>query len=332
MSETAIDTTAGKPKSFAAMLETMKPQLAAALPKHLSADRMARIALTCYRNTPKLAECDPTSVIAAVVQCAQLGLEPGLMGQAYLIPFKKSWKVGNQWHSRMECQFMPGYRGLVTLARRGGEITSLNAELVYENDEFELSLGVDQKLTHKPKLEGDRGAIKLVYAVAKFKDGGYHFDWMTMDAVQKIRERNDKKNTRNGEARETPWDTDEAEMIKKTMIRRITKMLPMSVELAQAVAVADAVDMGKHAILDGDFVNVSELPGPSETQGSESTGRPMRLVADDAAFKKLVDSWTKPIQSGNKTSTEALAIIATRYELNEKQIAEIHALTPTTVD
>lgn len=253
-----------KGKGFAELLSQMKPQLAAALPKHITPDRMIRIALTCYRMTPKLRECTQESVLGAVVQCAQLGLEPGLLGQAYLIPFKKKWKDASGWHEQLECQFMPGYRGLIALARRSGEVTSINAELVHENDEFELTLGVDPKIVHKPKLDGDRGKVRLVYGVAKFKDGGYHLEWMSMAEVQRIRSRSKAKD-------DGPWVTDENEMIKKTLVRRMSKYLPMSVEMVAAVTASDAADLGKALTIDHDLIAaISDDSKAGETEGPKN--------------------------------------------------------------
>jgi recombination protein RecT len=240
-------------KSFLTMLESMKPQLAAALPKHLSPDRMVRVALTCYRMTPALRECTPESVIGAIVQCAQLGLEPGLLGQAWMIPFKRNQKQPDgSWKSWKECQFIPGYKGLIALARRSGEVTSISTEIVYEKDKFKLTLGVEPNVEHEPYLEGDRGKPRLVYGVAKFKDGGYHLEWMGINDVEKIRLRSKAKD-------DGPWKTDYEQMVRKTVIRRMSNYLPMSVELASAIAVSDAHDDGRSAklVLDGEYMDVT---------------------------------------------------------------------------
>ena len=251
------------PNTFAGMLERMKPQLAAALPRHLSADRMVRVALTCYRLNPGLAECTPKSVLAAVVQCSQLGLEPGLLGQAYLVPIKRQWKDDSgRWHSQMECQFIPGYRGLIALARRSGEVTSIDAEIVYEQDEFELALGLEPRIVHRPRLDGDRGQPRLAYAIARFREGGFQFQWMTIAQIETIRA-GSKADDGFG-----PWSTDYDEMVRKTVVRRLCKYLPMSVEMANAVAVSDAVDDGKSAVLEGDVVNVhADTEAPSADAG-----------------------------------------------------------------
>lgn len=244
-------------KTFAGMLEAMKPQLAAALPKHLNPERMVRVALTCYRMTPDLAKCDPMSVLAAVVQCAQLGLEPGLLGQAYLIPFKRNQKrPDGSWHSTYECQFIPGYKGLLSLARRSGEVTAISTEIVYDHDEFEMALGIEPSITHRPLLEGDRGKPRLVYGVARFRDGGYHFEWMPISAVNAIRARSKAANA-------GPWVTDYEQMARKTLIRRMANYLPMSVELAAALMADAAVGDGKRATYDGEVVQVHEDDPPT---------------------------------------------------------------------
>src|SRR4029077_1454863 len=111
-----------KPKDFPAMLQAWLPEIKRALPKHLNADRMSRIALTAFRRTPKLAECDPRSVFAAVIQASQLGLEPDTLGRSYLIPYEKRAQVNGQWKTvAVECQFVPGWKGLVDLMNRSRE-------------------------------------------------------------------------------------------------------------------------------------------------------------------------------------------------------------------
>src|SRR5690606_24918900 len=137
-------------KTVMGLLEKMKGEIARCLPKHLTPERMARIAMTELRKTPKLLECDPMSFIAAIMQASQLGLEPGVLGSCYLIPF---W---NAKAGKFECTFMPGYRGFLDLARRSGQIISLVARSVYENDEFSYEFGLKENIVHKPSML-DRG-------------------------------------------------------------------------------------------------------------------------------------------------------------------------------
>lgn len=251
-----------KQKSFRTLLDEMRPQFAAALPKHISADRMIRVALTCYRQIPDLRKCSMESVMGAVVQCAQLGLEPGLQGQAYLIPFKKNWKEKDPetgrdvWKSRMECQFIPGYKGLISLARRSGDVSSITATTVRQADKFRIVLGIDPLIEHEPNLDvADRGDIRLVYVVAKFKDGGHHLEWMTKPEIDAIRARSKAKDS-------GPWVTDYEQMAKKTVIRRASNYLPMSVELQNGLTASDAADMGKGVTIEGDFAEVDDQ-GPT---------------------------------------------------------------------
>ena len=130
-------------------------------------------------------------------------------------------------------------------------MTSIETNIAYANDRFDLRLGLDTSVEHVPNLDGDRGAPRLVYGVAKFRDGGHHFEWMTIGDVNKIRARS--KASSNG-----PWVTDYEQMVRKTLIRRMSNYLPMSIELQQAIQIGDAAEEGKRATLDGDFVVVQD--------------------------------------------------------------------------
>ncbi len=227
-------------KTVRAALEQMRPQLEMALPKHLPVDRLVRVAMTSIQNTPKLLECDRQSLFSAVMTCAQLGLEPdGVLGQAYLIPYGR------------QVQFIPGYRGLITLARNSGEVSSIMAQCVHERDEFRYAFGLKAELHHVP-ARGDRGAITHVYAIAQFKDGGHHWDVMSVEEVEMIRDgssgyQSAKKWAKNGQIN-SPWVQHFEEMAKKTAIRRIAKYLPMDVQ--RAAFIAASYDTGQHSEID----------------------------------------------------------------------------------
>lgn len=241
--ESLKNTLSKKPSSpviqFREFLEKGKSQIAMALPAHLTPERMIRLACTEFSKNPALQRCNQTSVFGAIIQAAQLGLEIGVLGQAYLVPYKDT------------CQLIPGYKGLIALARRSGEVSSIETHIVYENDEFDLELGLESKIKHKPYLDGERGMPRLVYGVARFKDGGHHLEWMSIEDVHKIRARS--KASASG-----PWVSDYAQMVRKTLIRRMMNYLPMSIELSNAIQLSDAADDGKKAIIDGDFVNIIE--------------------------------------------------------------------------
>lgn len=152
-------------------MKKMAPRFAEVLPKHMSMDRMSRIALTTIRTNPKLLECKVSSLMGAVMQAVQLGLEPGLLGHCYILPYKS------------EATFIIGYKGMIDLARRSGHIQSIYAHAVYENDEFEYELGLHPQLKHKPSF-GDRGEFIGAYAVAHFKDGGHQMEFMPKSEIE----------------------------------------------------------------------------------------------------------------------------------------------------
>ncbi len=242
--------------AFRGFLEKQKSQLAAALPKHVSPDRMIRLACTEFAKNTLLQKCTPVSVFGAIIQASQLGLEIGVLGQAYLVPYR------NNKTNTYEAQFIPGYKGLISLARRSGEVTSIETNIAYANDRFDLRLGLDTSVEHVPNLDGDRGAPRLVYGVAKFRDGGHHFEWMTIGDVNKIRARS--KASSNG-----PWVTDYEQMVRKTLIRRMSNYLPMSIELQLAIQIGDAAEEGKRATLDGDFVVVQDDEQDDQQQATQ---------------------------------------------------------------
>lgn len=234
---TAIVPFKQKVESVRVLLDKAKPQIKLALPKHLNPDRMLRIAMTSVQRTPQLLDCDPTSLIAAVIQSAQLGLEPdGALGHAYLIPFGKT------------ATLIPGYRGLVDLARRSGQLSTISAHVVYEKDAFRYTYGLDEKLVHEP-YDGDEdpGKMTHAYAVAKLKDGGIQFTVMSRREIMAI-----KNGSPGAKKSDSPWNHKdrEPEMWKKTAIRRLAKLLPMSIEMAQAIRLDEQAEAGLPQDLD----------------------------------------------------------------------------------
>lgn len=195
------------------MTDGCKAQIAAALPKHMTADRMARVALTAINKTPKLAQCTQESFFAALMTCSQLGLEPdGRL--AHLIPY------GNQ------CQLIVDYKGLVELAYRSKQVIAIHADVIHEGDVFEYSLG--QVKDHTPwawrtDRPDSRGKCLGVYCIVKMVDAEKH-EVMTFDDVEAIRKRS--KSGSSG-----PWQTDWSEMAKKTVFKRASKWIPLSPEI-----------------------------------------------------------------------------------------------------
>lgn len=221
-------------KKISGLLKQMEAEMTRCLPKHLTAERMARIAMTELRKNPELQNCEPMSFIAAIMQASQLGLEPGVLGSCYLIPFNNTKK------GIVECTFMPGYRGFIDLARRSGQIISLVSRAVYANDVFHYEFGLEENLIHKPSMD-EPGELIAVYAVAKLKDGGHQFDVMTRKQVDVVRKGSKSSNF-------GPWVTHYEEMAKKTVLRKLFKWLPCSVEMQKAVSLDELQAEGKQDI------------------------------------------------------------------------------------
>jgi recombination protein RecT len=201
-------------------------QIAKALPSAITPERFARMAMTAVTMNPDLGKCTPPSFIGAMLQAASLGLEPNTpLGQAYLIPYN-NYKSGEK-----EAQFQIGYRGLIELAHRSGEFKSIEAHIVYENDEFEYELGLEPKLRHKPAMK-NRGEIVWVYAVYKLQSGGYGFEVMSKDDINEHRKKYSK-------ARTSPWDTAWEGMAKKTVIKQALKYAPLKSEFVRAMTNED---------------------------------------------------------------------------------------------
>lgn len=208
-------------KGMQQMMRAMAKEIEAALPSMVSSERFQRVALTAFSANPALQKCDAKSFIAAMMQSAQLGLEPNTpLGQAYLIPYGQN------------VQFQVGYKGMLELAQRSGKIKTIYAREVYEHDAFDVEYGLHQDLKHKPLLVGDKGQIIGYYAVYHTVDGGYNFVFMTKDEVLAFAQ-SKSKTFKNG-----PWQTDFDAMAKKTVIKQLLKYAPISIELQQAI-VAD---------------------------------------------------------------------------------------------
>jgi recombination protein RecT len=220
--------------------DAMKNQLAMALPKHMTPERLIRIVVTATQRTPTLLECTPQSLAMSVIQCAELGIEPNLIGEAYLIPYGK------------QCTMIPGYKGLMKIARNSGDILSIEARAVYEGDEFMFKYGSTQFIEHVPKGETSDDKITHFYALAKLKNGETQFEVMTKSQVDAVR--NSSKAGKFG-----PWKDHYAEMGRKTVVRRLCKYLPASAELSKAVTYDERVDAGLPPISDILFETEAEV-------------------------------------------------------------------------
>ena len=212
------------------MIKALEPEIKKALPQVITPERFTRMALTAVSNTPDLQKCTPMSFIAALMNAAQLGLEPNTpLGQAYLIPYK------NRKKNCIECQFQIGYKGMIDLVYRNENVQTIQAQVVYENDEFEYELGLDSKLRHIPALS-DRGEMKFVYALFKLQNGGYGFEVLSREAVVEHAQRYSP--SFDGYS---PWKTDFEAMAMKTAIKKVLKFAPLKADILRAIASDESI-------------------------------------------------------------------------------------------
>lgn len=239
---------AKKDQSFPALLQSYSSQIAAALPKHITPDRMLRIALTAYRNNPKLAECDPKSVFACVVMSAQLGLEVGILGQAYLVPYNS--------RDGMICQLIPGWQGMQDLVNRSGRASSWTGA-VFAGDEFEFEYGSSPMIHHKPCGEDREEALTHTYSVGRIKGAEWPvIDVWTKDKVVRHRDKYNRVGKRH-------YSYENFEMYaRKVPLLQVLKYLPKSVEITVAAGLDYAAQAGNQMIDIKEAIAGTFLPPP----------------------------------------------------------------------
>ena len=309
--------------SFPAMLESFKGEIARALPSHLKPDRMARIALTAFRRTPKLAQCDPRSVFAAVIQASQLGLEPDTLGRSYLIPYERNQKNDGKWEKVMECQFVPGWKGLVDLTNRSGNATVWTGA-VFAGDEFEYSLGDRPFITHKPGDEFDIEALTHVYAVGRVRGA----EWPVVEVWTMSRVR--RHHARYNKVGDKHYAHENLEMYaRKVVLLQVLKYMPASAEMGTAIALNDAAEIGKQGLTIEQAIDNAWVP-PALDEASDTVfedvppaaAAPMTISAEAFASKKA--SWKKTIESGKKSPGDLIAMVESKGErLTQEQKFEI---------
>jgi recombination protein RecT len=209
---TAIERAGDSKPSVRQLIQQMTPEIKKALPAHLDADRIARIAITLIGTNRALAECTPESFLGALMTASQLGLEPGPLGEAYLVPYGK------------QVTFIAGYKGLIKLAYQSGQLKRIDAHVIREHDEFDFAYGSDPYLRHKPQLLADRGRAIGVYATAELTSGAKPFVVLAVDEIERHRRR-------SRAADKGPWVTDWDAMARKTAVRGLARWLPLSPDL-----------------------------------------------------------------------------------------------------
>jgi recombination protein RecT len=329
-----------KPKEqIAYLLNQKKGELAKMLPRTLSIERLLKVAQIAATTTPTLAKCDVASLVGAIGQCAQMGLEPNtVLGHAYLVPFNTKRKDPETGQERWvnSVQVIIGYKGLIDLARRSGQIVSIAAHEVCENDHFELVYGIDEKLNHTPAM-GDRGRVIGFYAVAKLKDGGYSFEFMSTRQVEEIRENSQgfQQAKRYNKEASHPWTVHFVEMGRKTVIRRLAKYLPLSIEFQSAVALDEMATKGKDQQLDtidGEFLVVPEADAAPGGEVDPETGEIRGQLSAEAQVatpakatehaERDVASGTKAVQNNPSPAADWQPSQAEAEAIRQREIAE----------
>lgn len=263
------------------LLDQYKAQFESALPRHMRIDHFMRCALTYLKKNPGVCKCTPLSIAKSLMDAAQLGLAPdGLLGSAYLVPFKNKVKGnGGQEYWEDQCQLIPGYRGLIDLARRSGEILDIQARPVLNDDDFSLDWGKPQPLSHKPNLDANPAEmqgknVRGVYAIAFYKDGSQHMEYMSKAEIEGIKARS--KAASKGFS---PWQTDWVEMARKTVVKRLAKYLPLSPELARAIELDNDAN---EVVREADVVAPDAKPvSKTDTLKSRLAHKPTTPIQDE---------------------------------------------------
>ena len=216
-------------KTMQTYIQAMQGEIKKALPSVITPERFTRMVLSAISVNPKLASCTKASFLGAMMNAAQLGLEPNTpLGQAYILPYMNK--------GALEAQFQIGYKGLIDLAYRSGDVEVVQAHIVYENDKFECEYGLEPKLTHVP-ADKDRGEPVKVYAMFKTKSGGYGFEVMSMDDVRNHASKYSKAYSSSF----SPWKTNFEEMAKKTVLKKVLKYAPLKSDFVKAVVQDETV-------------------------------------------------------------------------------------------
>lgn len=256
------------------VLNNLAPAIKAALPAVMTPERFVRIAQSALSGSPALQQCTPTSFCGALMTAAQLGLEPNTpLGQAYLVPFRN--------HGTMECQFQLGYKGLIALAYRSGQVASIQAEVACENDDFEYEMGLDPKLQHRP-AKANRGAPTHYYAVWKTKDGAVGFAVMSVEDI-KAHSKKFSESVKKG--RPSPWDSNFDEMAKKTVLKKALKYAPLATDFQRGITSDNSIRDYTHGVealdtvskvADGDAIEgeAVEIPSLPESTPAEAPSAP----------------------------------------------------------
>jgi recombination protein RecT len=308
---TAVASRAPNPtREFSAFMERMKPQMALALPKHMNADRMARLALTAFSSSRDMQACEFRTIASSLMTAGAMGLEPGVNGAGYLIAYKGV------------CTFVPGWKGLVDLVSRSGRATVWTGA-VFEGDAFDYALGDRPYVRHQPGDETDPAKLTHVYAVGRVNGSDYPvIEVWSMRKVWKHRDALNKQGTKHYSYRHPEM------YARKVPLLQVLKYMPSSIEVANAIAVAEAAEAGRSAVIEGNFVTVQESTETDQETGEiREAERPQERAALPAMtaehFSGNEASWKSLVQSGKKTADALIVMLSTKHTLSDEQRAAI---------
>ena len=264
----AASTASSATKTLQSQINLMQGEIKKALPAVLTPERFTRMVLSAVSANKDLAACETKSFLAAMMQAAQLGLEPNTpLGQAYIIPYRDN-KSGT-----LRAQFQLGYKGMIDLAYRSNQVSVIDAQVVYENDEFDYELGLEPKLKHKPALS-NRGKPILYYGMFRTKDGGFGFQVMSYDDIVAHARKFSKAFTSG------PWSTNFDEMAKKTVLKKVLKYAPLKSDFLRGISADETVK----STLDPEMFDVpNEVDYADYVEVDQATGEVLSTHADAAA-------------------------------------------------
>lgn len=290
-----------KEKTIADYINQMTPEIAKALPKHCTAERIARIALTAIRVNPKLALCNRESLLAGIMTGAQLGLEINTpLQHAYLIPYKRKTKNDKgQWFETTDAQFQIGYQGLLDLAYRTGLYQDIYVEEVYTKDKFKYTLGLSRSIEHEPCEDDDRGELRCIYAVYHLKTGGYDFKVWSAAKIRKHAEKYSKSFFNGVLDEKSAWASNFSGMGKKTVLKDLLKCAPKSIEFMEQLSADEKIKTEiTENMLEAPAILLEETPAEIEAVLEQPDITPEER--DRAAAEKAAEELIKQLAEEKK--------------------------------
>ena len=292
--------------AFSNFMDKLKPQMALALPKHLTADRMARLALTAFSTSEKLQQCDPKTIAASIMTAGQLGLEPGVNGAGFLVPYGRT------------CTFVPGWKGLVDLVSRSGRGTVFTG-VIFKDQEYTYTDGARRDLViHNETDLDDPEDITHAYSVGWVKDATMPIiELWRVTKIRKHRDKYNKQGTKHYSYRD--WEM----YARKIPLLQVLKYMPCSIEVQNAIAVSNAAESGRLATIEnGMVIDMDDTESGGERQNSPIAHQP----DPERIPQPTRQAEREPVQQGrHPDQAPAQQQSAEQWEPSPAELAEIEA-------